>query len=293
MAKSPRVAVIVAAGWGTRMLPATKSISKPMMPVVNRPSIDYLVQDYVDAGIKEFIIIGKQHMEQIEAHFDRHLELEKMLEQEKKDKYLQSITKFNNIRFTYIRQGIQAGTADAVRTALHLIPEDEAIVASYADVIMFPRTPLPEMLDLYKEYPGTMIPVRKVPKNEVVHYGVAKIKETITERFSQLERIVEKPKPEETPSCLALFSPMILCPETLKILRNLPQSDQKDSLLLPDIMSMVAEKYKAYIYETDAEILDTGVAAGYVKAQIRLGLHDPATRNEVKEYIRQLDLNNC
>ncbi len=292
MAKSPRIAIILAAGWGSRMLPATKSLAKPMLPVVNKPSIEYLVEDYVEAGIKEFIIIGKQHMEQIEEHFDRQLELEKMLEQEKKDKHLKAITKFNNIRFTFVRQGNLAGTADAVRAAIHLIPEDEAIVVSYADVLLYPRSPLIETLALYQQYPGTIIPVCPVPLAEVVHYGVAKIKQKITAQFSQIDGLVEKPQPESAPSCLAHFGPVILCPEALKLLRSLPQSEKKDSLLLPDIMTMVAQQHKAYIYESTAEVLDTGLPGGYIKAQIRYGLHDATTRAEVEAYIKQLQITN-
>lgn len=288
MTKLPRVAVILAAGWGTRMLPATKSLAKPMIPVVDRPSIDYLVEDYSNAGIKEFIIVGKQHFEQIEEYFDRQLELEKMLESEGKEKYLKAITKYNQLKFTFVRQSNLGGTGDALKRVMHLIPADEPIVVSYADVLMYPRTALPEMLALYQKYPGTMIPVCPVPASEVIHYGVAKIKTEIEPNFSQIDGIVEKPKVEDAPSNLAFFSPMILSPETLEIVRAWHDTEKKDGFLLTDAMHASTQKFPTYIYKTDAEMLDTGIKSGYVKAQIRYGLDHPDTKVEVLEYIKKV-----
>lgn len=290
MTKLPRVAVILAAGWGSRMLPATKSLAKPMLPVVDRPSIDYLVEDYSNAGIKEFIIVGKQHFEQIEEYFDRQIELEKILASENKEKYLKAITKYNQLKFTYIRQGNLGGTGDALKQALHLIPADEPIIVSYADVLMYPRTPLPEMLALYQKYPGLMIPVSEVPATEVIHYGIAKTKLQIEPRFFQIDAIVEKPKAAEAPSNLAFFSPMILSPETLNIVREWPDTEKKDGFLLTDAMDKSTQSHPTYIYQTDAEILDTGIKSGYVKAQIRYGLEHPDTKDEVLKYIKTLSI---
>ncbi|MBI4836188.1 MAG: NTP transferase domain-containing protein [Candidatus Abawacabacteria bacterium] len=289
MNKPPRVAVILVAGWGSRMLPVTKSLAKPMLPIVNRPSLDYLITDYANAGIKEFIIVGKQHFPQVEEYLDRHLELEKMLADEGKDELLASITKFNQLKFTFVRQAFHTGTGGAIRSCLHLIPEGDPIIASYADVVTFPRTPAIEMLELYQEYGGTMIHVCEVPANETKDFGIAIVKQKVRENFYQIEGIVEKPAPEEAPSLFGLFSPMILCPEVIKILRALPEpKDKKDSLLLPHIMAEVAQKHLAYIYDSKGEILDTGLPAGYVKAQIRYAVENPKMKEGILEYMKNI-----
>lgn len=288
MSSLPHIAVILAAGMGTRMLPATKSLAKPMLPIINRPTIDYLVTDFADAGIKEFIIVGKSNMEQIETYLDRNIELERLLKDEGKDSYYESITKFNQLKFTFVRQAYYAGTGDAVKSILHLIPPQTPIIASYADVLMYPRTCLKEMLTYYKKFPGTYVPVCTVPKSEVSHYGIARPVENIAKNLYRIDGIVEKPKMNESPSQFGLFSPMILAPEVLTLLHSWKSADIKDILGLSNAIGENAAQHPTYIFDCQTEPLDTGLPEGYLKAQIRFAMGQKDLKQKLLPYLKAL-----
>lgn len=286
----PNTAIILAAGFGTRMLPATKSIAKPMLNVVDRPVIDYTVEDLVNAGIDHIVIVGKQHFEQIEEYFDRHLELESLLASSGKKDLLKSITKFQNIKFTFIRQKFLGGTGDAVKAALHVVSLDRPVIVATADDIIFPRSDLPEMLELYKKYPGTIFPVRNVPKEKVSSYGIAIPAKKIAEGFHQIKGIIEKPSIEKAPSTMAALSPIIASKEVLQAIAAREVPENHDALPFFNIVNDLATKYPTYIYETRNITLDGGNKLELIKAQIQLGLKDPDLSASLKEYIQSLDI---
>ncbi len=287
MTKPPTKAVILAAGWGSRLLPATKSLAKPMLPIVDRPAIDYIVQDLVDAGIKDIIIVGKQHFEQIEEYFDRHLELEELLRSGGKQEYLAAITKFKDVNFTFIRQGTLAGTGDAVMSAFHLLPDNEPIIVYFSDDLFSPHSCIKSLLEVYQDYPGTVVASQKVPKDRVHLYGVAKIQTQINDRLFQVKGIMEKPKNDDAPSDLVVVSPIIVAPEVIRLLAKKQRNDTRDSILLPPIIGEAAEQgHPTYFYHAEEEWLDTGNKLGFIKAQITMALNDPSIKKEVEEYIK-------
>lgn len=283
----PTKAIILAAGFGSRLLPATKSISKPMLAIVDRPAIDYVVADYIDAGIKEIIIVGKQYFDQIESYFDRQLALEKMLEAENKPDLLASITKYRDIQFTYVRQAQPGGPGDAVMAAYHLIKDDEAVFVSYTDDLIFPKNHQVEMLAAYKQHPGTIVMSKNVPANEAHRYGIMQIADTIDTNLFLINGLVEKPKNSTAPTNLAILSPMIIDKTVINILAARPQSNQKDHSNLSVAIGEAAKVSKVYAYASDRPWIDIGNKAGFVKAQIAFGLHDPTISEEIKTYLRE------
>lgn len=287
MNKKPTKAVILAAGWGSRLLPATKALAKPILPIVDKPAIEYIVQDLIDAGIKDIIIVGKQHFEQIEEHFDRHLELEKLLKEAGKTEYLQAITRYKDVNFTFIRQGTLGGTGDAVMAAFHLLTPDEPIILYYSDDLFFPHSCVKELLDVYQEYPGTIITSKKVTKDKVHLYGVAKIQKQINKRLYQIKGMIEKPKTEEAPSELVFISPMIISTDVLKILAKKPREEVRDSFPLTNNIGEAAEAgHPVYMYEAKEEWLDTGNKLGFIKAQITFALNDPQIKQDLKDFLK-------
>lgn len=286
MSKPIKKAIILAAGWGTRLLPATKSIAKPMLPIVDRPAIDYIIQDLVDAGIKDIIIVGKQNFEQIEEYLDRHLELEKMLEAEKKTNYLAAITKFHDVHFTFVRQGQMGGPGDAVMAAHHLIEEEDGVIVYYSDDISYPRTCIKSMLEQYKAYPGSYVTLQKAPLDKIHNYGVVGVEKDITSRLKKLSKIVEKPHANEAPSQLAVMTPNIITKNVIDILARRPKLNIKDhSVLSPAIGEAIALE-NVYGLEAEELWVETGNKLGLLKAQVLFGLADPTIQSEFKSFLQ-------
>ncbi len=287
MAKSITKAVILAAGWGSRLLPATKSLAKPMLHVVDRPTIDYLVRDLVDAGIKDIIIVGKQNFAQIEAYFDSNPELEGLLASEGKTELLQSITRYQDVNFTFIRQKYMGGPGDAVMAAYHLIKDEEATVVYYSDDIAFPNTCIKEMLAQYSDHPGSYVAVKKMPLDQIHHYGVIEIENTINTKVHKIKNLIEKPKGSEAPSPYAAMTPNIVSKEVINILANRPKTHQKDNSILATAIGEAAGRSPVYAYEYDQMWVETGNKLGLLKAQILFGLADPNLKSDLKSFLEE------
>lgn len=280
-------AVILAAGWGTRLLPATKSIAKPMLPIVDRPAIDYIIQDLVDAGIQDIIIVGKQSFDQIETYLDRNLELEQMLTNENKTDYLKAITKFNDIHFTFVRQGQMGGPGDAVMSAHHLIKDEDAVVVFYSDDIAYPRTCIKAMLAQYKTHPGAYVSLQKVPLEKIHSYGVVGVESDVTDRLKKLKAIVEKPSAAEAPSQLAVMTPNIITREVIDVLAKRPKLNQKDHSILTPAIGEAIGLCPVYGYLAEEEWVETGNKLGLLKAQVLFGLADPSIQAELKQFLEK------
>lgn len=286
MSKPITKAVILAAGWGTRLLPATKSLAKPILHIVDRPAIDYLVRDLIDAGIKDIIIVGKQHFDQIENYFDRNLELENILTSENKTDYLKAITPFSDVHFTFVRQAQMGGPGDAVMAAHHLIKDEEAFIVYYADDIAFPHTCVKSMLAQYQKHPGAYVAVKEMPLEKIHHYGVIDIESTVEERLFKIKGLVEKPKAADAPSTFANMTPNIVTRAVVDILANRPKLNQKDHSILAPAIGEAAQNHPVYAYNAEEEWIETGNKLGLLKAQILFGLADPTIGTELKEFLQ-------
>jgi len=260
-------AVFPVAGLGTRFLPATKAIPKEMLPIIDKPLIEYAVEEAVNAGITEIIFITSHTKRAIEDHFDQNFELEeKLLNSSKKD-FVEKINRdiFKDIKFTYVRQRTQNGLGDAILHAEHLIQEEPFAIILADDLIINKQSCISQLIESYKEHQCSVIGVNEVPENETEKYGVISIdKSTSTNKTYLLKDIVEKPK-TNAPSNLAVVGRYVLSSNIFKYLNNLAPSVGGEVQLTDAIRLMLDnEKVLGHIYE--GVHFDCGSRYGYVDA---------------------------
>jgi UTP--glucose-1-phosphate uridylyltransferase len=260
-------AVFPVAGLGTRFLPATKAIPKEMLPIIDRPLIEYAVEEAVNAGITEIIFITSHTKRAIEDHFDQNFELEeKLLSAGKKD-YLEKINRdiFRDIKFTYVRQKTQNGLGDAILHSEHLIKEEAFAIILADDLIINNPSCISQLMKTHDENQCSVIGVNEVPDNETEKYGVISINEPFSKNNSfVLKDIVEKPK-SNAPSNLAVVGRYVLSSSIFKYLKNLEPSVGGEVQLTDAIKLMLNdEKVIGYLYEGTK--FDCGSRHGYVNA---------------------------
>jgi len=260
-------AVFPVAGLGTRFLPATKAIPKEMLPIIDKPLIEYAVEEAVNAGITEIIFITSHTKRAIEDHFDQNFELEeKLLNSGKKD-FVEKINRdiYKDIKFTYVRQRTQNGLGDAILHAEHLIQEEPFAIILADDLIINKQSCISQLIESYKEHQCSVIGVNEVPENETEKYGVISIdKSTSTNKTYLLKDIVEKPK-TNAPSNLAVVGRYVLSSNIFKYLNNLAPSVGGEVQLTDAIRLMLDnEKVLGHIYE--GVHFDCGSRYGYVDA---------------------------
>jgi len=285
--------IIPAAGLGTRFLPQTKAMPKEMLPVVDKPVIQYVVEEAVVSGIKDVIIITGWQKRAIEDHFDRSLELEKYLKEKGKEKELTEIKRIAELaNFIYIRQkGSVYGNAIPVLTAQPAINNKDFAVL-WGDEFIYAEPPrLAQMMEVYKKYKGAVISaVRIETKDSLSRYGIADL-EPIEGNVSKIKKIVEKPLPAEAPSNLATHGAYILPPEIFKIIKNLKPGRDGEFWLPDAINELIKSGYPVYACEVkNAKYYDTGNKLEYLKTVVEFALRHPDFNDEFKNYLKSLDL---
>ena len=260
-------AVFPVAGLGTRFLPATKAIPKEMLPIIDKPLIEYAVEEAVNAGIKEIIFITSHTKRAIEDHFDQNFELEEKLRNGGKNDFLKKINRdiFRDIKFTYVRQKTQNGLGDAILHSEHLIKNEAFAIILADDLIINNPSCISQLISSYDEHQCSVIGVNEVPKNETEKYGVISIDESTSTKSSFfLNDIVEKPK-NNPPSNLAVVGRYILSDKIFKYLKNLKPSVGGEVQLTDAIKLMLNdEKVVGHLYE--GKKFDCGSRHGYVNA---------------------------
>ena len=260
-------AVFPVAGLGTRFLPATKAIPKEMLPIIDRPLIEYAVEEAVNAGINEIIFITSHTKRAIEDHFDQNFELEEKLLSAGKKEYLEKINRdiFSNIKFTYVRQKTQNGLGDAILHSEHLIQEEAFAIILADDLIINNPSCISQLMKIHEENECSVIGVNEVPENETEKYGVISIDEpSSTNNSYVLIDIVEKPQ-SNAPSNLAVVGRYVLSSKIFKYLKNLEPSVGGEVQLTDAIKLMLNdEKVIGYLYEGTK--FDCGSRNGYVNA---------------------------
>ena len=260
-------AVFPVAGLGTRFLPATKAIPKEMLPIIDRPLIEYAVEEAVNAGINEIIFITSHTKRAIEDHFDQNFELEEKLLNAGKKEYLEKINRdiFSNIKFTYVRQKTQNGLGDAILHSEHLIQEEAFAIILADDLIINNPSCISQLMKIHEENECSVIGVNEVPENETEKYGVISIDEpSSTNNSYVLKDIVEKPQ-SNAPSNLAVVGRYVLSSKIFKYLKNLEPSVGGEVQLTDAIKLMLNdEKVIGYLYEGTK--FDCGSRNGYVNA---------------------------
>lgn len=281
-------AIIPAAGLGTRFLPATKSCAKEMLPIVDKPCIQYLVEEAVASGIEEIIIITGSGKRSIEDHFDFSAELYQHLEKKGKKQLVRETQKIEQMaKFSYVRQPYPQGDGDAILCAKHLVG-DEPVAIMFGDDIYDSKVPaLSQLINAYKETDSPVIALEKIPKKDSDKYGMVAVANKNTPY--QITELVEKPKPENAPSNLAITGKYIVTPELLEDLSTSKSATKDKELRLIDGMRKYVKHSPIYGIEIDGERFDTGDKLGYLKAVVHFGLKHPELGSHFKKHLSKLD----
>lgn len=284
--KKVRKAVIPVAGMGTRFLPATKVTPKEMLPIIDKPTLQYIVEEAVNSGIEEILFITNPHKKLIEDHFDKSYELESRLEVSGKTNQLEMIRAIPKMcQIFYIRQGEPLGSGHAVSLAKNFIGNEPFAVLYGDDLMMADKPVLKQLIELYDKTGSNIIGVQNVDRNLVNRYGII---EYSNEDTKQIKRLVEKPKIEEAPSTSAGVGRYILNPEIFDELDNIKAAECGE-YQLTDAMMNLMKKQVFYACEFDGKYFDIGNKLGYIKANIEFSLSRDDLKDGIKEYIQSLN----
>ncbi|MES2489332.1 MAG: UTP--glucose-1-phosphate uridylyltransferase GalU [Pseudomonadota bacterium] len=284
-----RKAVFPVAGMGTRFLPATKASAKEMLPVVDKPLIQYAVQEAVSAGAQELIFITGRSKNSIMDHFDKAYELEAELAAKGKGKLLELVQEVlpPGVTCIFIRQAEALGLGHAVLCAAPAVGDEDFCVILADDLIDGKLRPcLAQMQRVYQEYGTSVIATQRVPKSEISGYGVVDIK-PVGEGIGEIRRIVEKPKAEDAPSDLAVVGRYILTPRIFKLLERTPRGAGGE-IQLTDAISMLLQEQTVLSYQFEGTRYDCGSKLGYLKANVEYGLKHPELADDFRKYLTAL-----
>lgn len=281
-------AVLPAAGFGTRFLPATKALPKEMLPIVDKPVIQYIIEEAVNSGITEIIIITGRGKRAIEDHFDHSFELEYNLVEKGKTTLLKEVKKIEKLaKFIYIRQPEPLGDGHAILCAKEVIGKEPFAVLFGDDIVDSATPALKQLINLYEQTKSSVIAVEKIPKIETASYGIIDPLSS-KGRTHRIKSLVEKPAPEKAPSNLGIIGKYICTPEIFKHLEKAKSSHKDGEIRLIDgFRSLIAEQ-EIYGYEIEGTRYDTGNKLGLIKATIDFALKRPELKDELMKFIEQL-----
>ena len=287
MQKKVRKAVIPAAGLGTRFLPATKAQPKEMLPIVDKPTLQYIIEEAVASGIEEILIITGKNKKSIEDHFDKSVELELELEQKGKTELLEIVRNISKmINIYYIRQKEPKGLGDAIYCARSFIG-DEPFAVMLGDDIVDNEVPcLKQLMNVYEEYRTTILGVQTVDDEDTDKYGIIAAK-YIEDKVYKVKDLVEKPEPGKAPSNIAILGRYIITPEIFDILETLPLG-KNGEVQLTDALRMLSKKEAMYAYDFDGVRYDVGDKLGFLKATVDFALKRPNLQNDFIQYLREV-----
>ena len=282
----PRKAVIPAAGLGTRFLPATKAVPKELLPIVDIPTIQYVVQEIVDSGLTDVVIVNGRGKSAIEDHFDVSYELEKTLEEKGKHELLRLVRDVSRmVHVVSVRQKQPLGLGHAVLVARRYIG-DEPFAVLLGDVIIDAEIPCTkQLIDVYETH-GPVIALLAVPEDKTQLYGVISGK-SVRERLYHVEKLVEKPAPGTAPSNLSVLGRYVLPPSIFDILERTPPG-KGGEIQLTDALDALAREGKLYGLETTGTLYDAGDRLGYIEATVAYALKRPELAKELRPVLRRL-----
>jgi UTP--glucose-1-phosphate uridylyltransferase len=280
-------AVIPAAGLGTRFLPATKSMPKEMLPIIDTPAIHYVVKEAVDAGIDDIIIITGRGKRAIEDYFDESPELEMHLRRNKKEKLLQLVKNISSLtNVHYIRQKEPRGLPDAILKAEKHVGNEPFAVLLGDDIIKSDKPCVKQLIETYEKYKSSIIAVQKVPLEKISRYGSVKGRK-IDDKLYVIEDIVEKPEPEKAPSDIAAIGRYVFTSEIFDCIKQTPVGINNE-LQIADSINLLRKLQKVYALEFSGKRYDIGDKLGYVQAIIDFSLAHKEIGKDVFNYIKDL-----
>lgn len=282
-----RKAVIPAAGLGTRFLPATKAMAKEMMPVVDTPSIQFIVEEAIKSGIEDILIVTGKGKNAIEDHFDANFSLEENLKEKGKDRLLETVKSTTIPSIHYVRQAYPKGLGDAILQAEAFVG-DEPFVVLLGDDIMPNDVPLTKcLMNVYQQQGKGVVATVRISETQTDRFGVIDIDEEVGEQVYSIKRLVEKPKAKEAPSDLGIVGRYLLPPEIFEILRN-QEPDAGNEIQLTDALETLNKTNQLVAYEYTGKRYDVGDKYGMLLANIEYGLHHDETKDKMVKYIKEL-----
>ena len=282
-------AVIPAAGLGTRVLPATKAQPKEMLVIVDKPSLQYIVEELVESGIKDIIIVTGRNKNSIEDHFDHSYELEDTLKKNNKNTLLEKVEDISSMaNICYVRQNHPKGLGHAILKAKSFVG-DEPFVIALGDDIVYNDVPVAkQLIDNYSKYGSSIVGCQEVKESDVSKYGIVKPLLSLDEKTVEMEDFIEKPSVDEAPSKLACLGRYLLTPKIFDYLEKTEPGKGGEIQLTDAIVAMMKDGEKVLAYNFEGKRYDIGNKFGLLKANIEFGLRNEETREELLEYLKSI-----
>ena len=279
-----RKAIIPAAGLGTRFLPATKAQPKEMLPIVDKPTLQYIIEEAVASGNEDIIVVTGRNKRSIEDHFDRSIELELELERSGKDEMLQMVRDISEMaNLHYIRQKEPRGLGHAILAARHFIGEEPFAVLLGDDVVVSQKPCLKQMLEVYNEYQTSILGVQTVAHEAVNKYGIVD-GHMVDDRIYKVDDMVEKPDLDDAPTDVAVRGRYIITPQIVPLLET-QEAGKGGEIQLTDALRRLAKEQPVYAYDFKGHRYDVGTKAGFIQANIEFALRDGSRKNGMKAYL--------
>lgn len=278
-------AIIPAAGLGTRFLPATKSQPKEMLPIVDKPTLQYIIEEAINSGIEEILIITGRNKKSIEDHFDKSVELELELEQKGKVEMLEMVREISNmVNIHFIRQKEPKGLGHAIYCAKSFIGNEPFAVLLGDDIVDSETPCLKQLIGAYDEYKTSILGVQEVAKEDTCKYGILDVKH-IEDKVYKVKDMVEKPSIEDAPSNIAILGRYIITPEIFNILEN-QEPGKGGEIQLTDALQVLGESEAIYAYNFEGRRYDVGDKLGFLEATVDFALKREDLKNEFMEFLK-------
>lgn len=278
-------AIIPVAGYGTRFLPVTKAMPKEMLPILDKPVVQYIVEEAVASGIKEIILVTSEAKRPVEDHFDRDEELEHHLAKQGKKEFLKIVQQIPMLAdFIYIRQKGPYGNGTPILNCRNIIGNEPFAVLWGDDVAVSEKPRLKQMMEVYDKYGGPVLAAIEVDEEGTKKYGIIDGK-PVAKGIMEVKRVVEKPGPAKAPSRWASVGGYILTPDIFDILAKTPLGHGHE-LYLPDAIDRLCSKRKVYACQVEGKYYDAGSVGGWLKANIDFALERPDLKDEIRKYLK-------
>lgn len=285
-----RKAVIPAAGFGTRFLPATKAIPKEMLPIVDIPTIQYIIEEAVNSGIEEICLVTNSYKQSIENHFDRSFELEEKLKESNDLEHLKMVEDITNmVNVVSVRQKTPKGLGHAIFCARSFVG-DEPFAVLLGDDIVVNRNgkgAIRQLMDVYEDTGHSVVGVQPVADENISKYGIIAPSKAVTDRISEVSHFVEKPAFEDAPSNMAILGRYVLSPDIFDKLED-QKAGKGNEIQLTDAIDRLAQEEPVYACQFDGDRYDVGDRKGFLQAQVEFALHRDDTRQAMEEIIESL-----
>ena len=282
-------AVIPAAGLGTRVLPATKAQPKEMLVIVDKPSLQYIVEELVESGIKNIIIVTGRNKNSIEDHFDHSYELEDTLKKNNKNTLLEKVEDISSMaNICYVRQNHPKGLGHAILKAKSFVGDEPFVIALGDDIVYNDIPVAKQLIDSYSKYGSSIVGCQEVKESDVSKYGIVKPLLSLDEKTVEMEDFIEKPSVDEAPSKLACLGRYLLTPKIFEYLEKTEPGKCGEIQLTDAIVAMMKDGEKVLAYNFEGKRYDIGNKFGLLKANIEFGLRNEETREELLEYLKSI-----